>query len=100
MSYKGLVEDKAAKVELPRTLTELIALMDTLERALRRQDRAAVKALLPDFEERRRCCHVEQTEWSRLGKSGEVGVVFANRLNQCMELSARALWLTTSVGFF
>jgi hypothetical protein len=97
VSDKRTYEDKAA-VELPRSITIVQGLMGELKLAVRQQDKGQAERLLHELESAAQRCRSEQLAWSRDGKDGQVGVIFAEVLNESLEVIGRARLMLTGLG--
>jgi hypothetical protein len=101
MSFHGKTEDKAeTAVEVPRSISNLQEIVDELKQAIALQAKDRCASLLDQMDRARKHCNAEQLEWSRLGKDGRVGVIFADTLNEANVVRGRALVLTTGLGPF
>jgi hypothetical protein len=99
MSFKGPIEDKAAPVEMPRSLKALQDRLAELEVLLARGDKGRVEYLLADVEEaRRRANHDHIFVYSRQGGPMAVLEAYADALNKAHELRGRALVLVNGLG--
>jgi hypothetical protein len=99
MSFHGNVEDKAAKVEMPRSLQALQDRLAELQVVLARGDKGRVEYALFDLEEaRKRANHDHIFVYSRQGGPMAVLEAYAEALNKAHELRGRAFTLVNGLG--